>query len=1078
MNATRPVAALLLAACVLLGSLSAPASAAGDAGDVVVTVVDAASGAPVALARVFLQGEGITVGYTDADGRARFESVATGTYRASITKRDFAAARSRLFDVAALRSSDVLVRLDRSGSLRKIGTVSVSSSVARATREVGQEDALRFLDGSLRDAIGDLPGVTSAGDGYAIDGNDPTQTGTTIDGVPVAGAGASLAARGINADLFGGATASSGAVNGSLGGSVDFRSLQPTRLPQQQATLQYGSDDSSAALLVARGSLRNVGYVVEHAVRGRTNGLTGLRYTDQSGETYVHDGDAATSGELAKLRWSPSLAQTLTLTATSTTGGSGVTCAAATALFPCGYGPALFRHQRGALVTLGESATIGATSLFVSGFANASRDDLDASRARFAGAPAPSASTVTTRSRGASLALQLPAGDRHELSLSATAYGVAVDGTDTNGFGTFPLRLRSTFHAARITDRFRPTRRLTIAANAGINGTGDGSAFATRLDVRWQPARDVAYTLGASAGDAGTALAVTGGALPDPRSLTYDCASGTAIGSLPSAAAQRQRSSSLRAGIERSSRRARVALTAWTQYLQGAPVFAATDGAAYGLPPGYGSAVASVAASPYVCGSGAITSLALTSFAPADQRARGVTIAGTLQAGAALFAGYATVQSRFVVAGSPATASLSPAGAQVPGTPLHRAGVVFTTKVGRAVDLLANASYTGGNNASHLPAYTVFNAGFAAPLREGSLALVGTNLTNRFPGPFVTPADALALPRSGAPALALPASPLGPRTVTLTYTVRTGRLGAAGSGAGTAETSAPEASGPVVLRLNDLPDAPPPDALRIDPDNDSCTPAAARFAQPALDAVDVIRAAAERERGGGRYPAALRGMPSGVNGVNLRYVAYDEGARYAVVVRAPIGTASAFLNCARLSNASAEDGAKRHLFFPAEQAKGEFFVAYVPSVGLYAVPPPDTKRSAAPARSEPDPEPAVAPADPFAQRADCPAAFKPVAVALATAVRAARDARRSGSPLPQTDIATIVAHGEPPGAWLEVRTRDMFAVGAAIKCLHVATLAPARLTAAGIRDDRPSGLGFTDRFGFYLIAEPEAPASR
>lgn len=1069
----RIVTALLLAATIALGAGRAPAFAAGEAGDVVVTVVDAASGAPIALARVFLQGENVTIGYTDADGRARFESVATGAYRASVSKRDYAGARSGLFDVLVRRSSDVLVRLDRAGALRKIGTVSVSSSAVRATREVGQDDALRFLDGSLRAAVGDLPGVTSSGDGFAIDGNDASQTGTTVDGVPLPGAGGSFSARGINADLYGGASASSGAANGALGGSIDFHTLQPTRFAQHQATLQYGTDNSSAALLVTRGSVRNLGYVAEHAVRGRTSALTGLRYTDESGETYVHDGDAAGSGDLVKLRWSPSIAQTLTLTATSTTSTSGVVCSDLTALYPCGSGPGVFEHQRGALASVAENATVGSLSLFVAGFANTSRDELDGAQARFAGAPAPDSSRLTTLSRGVTLGLQLPAGGRHDLSLSAVSYGVDVDGSETNGLGTFPLRLRSAYHAIRLVDRVRLTQRFSITANAGVNGRGDGSAVATRLDLRWQPSRGVAFTAGASAGDAGSGLVVSGAAFPDPRALTYDCATGTAAGPLPAVAPPRQRSSSVRAGVERSTSHARIALAAWNQQLEGAPVFTAIDGFAYGLPPGYADAVASVAASPYVCGAKPIRSVALTSYMPADQRSRGATVAGTLQIGAVLLAGYATVQSRFVVAGSPAALALSPAGAQVPGTPLHRAGLVFSTKLGRAVDALANVSYTGDNNASHLPGFRLFNAGIAMPLREGSLALVGTNLTDRFPGPFVSPADTRGLSRTGQSPLALPATPLAPRGLTLTYTVRAGRLGAGGSGAATADSPAADVQNTgVVVRLNDLPDAPPADALRIDPDNDSCTPGAARVAQPALDAVDATRAVAERSRANGRYPAALRSGPTDVGGVKLHYVAYDDGARYAIVIQAPIRSAAAFLNCARLANASQDDGLKRHLYFPAEQQKGEFFVAYAPAVGLYVVPPPDAKRATDAPPAQAEPLPAAPPAEPFALRATCPAALKPVADALVTAVRAARSARQNGDPIPPAEIVSVVPRGTPPNAWFELGARDMFVIGAALNCLHVAQTARPRLAAAGIGDMRESGLGFTDRFGLYLIVAP------
>jgi ligand-binding sensor domain-containing protein len=88
----------------LVASLVAPSFAAGDASDVIVEVVDASTGKPLALARVLVVGENGSIGFTDADGRARFESVATGTYRAAVSKRGYVSARSPVFDVVANRA--------------------------------------------------------------------------------------------------------------------------------------------------------------------------------------------------------------------------------------------------------------------------------------------------------------------------------------------------------------------------------------------------------------------------------------------------------------------------------------------------------------------------------------------------------------------------------------------------------------------------------------------------------------------------------------------------------------------------------------------------------------------------------------------------------------------------------------------------------------------------------------------------------------------------------------------------------------------------------------------------------------
>lgn len=1066
----------LLAALIAFASAGAPVRAAGDASDVVVDVVDAATGAPVALARVVIQGEAAAIGYTDADGRARFESVATGSYRASVVKRGFVAARSPLFDVVLNRSANVRVRLQKAGTLKQIGGVSVTSSPARASRELGQDDALRFLDGSLRDALGDLPGLTSAGDGLQIDGNDASQTGTSIDGVAIPGVGGSLTDRGINADLFGGASVDSGARNGSLAGNVGFRTLQPTRFAQQQATLQYGSDDASAGLFVARGSVNNLGYVLEHAVRGLTSPFTGAQFFDETGLSYRHDGDRLTAGDLVKLRWSPSIAQTLTLTATSTTARTGLACAQFTALVPCGYGPDAFAHARGSLVTLSENATIGATTLTVGGFANASRDVSDESRRLLAGVPAPQSQDFRADARGFNVGLQLPAGERHDLSLSAQSYGIAFDGSQTTALGTFALAQRSSFHAASVTDRIRPNQRLTVTARAGVNGGNGGDAFAAGLGVRWQPTRATAFDLAASGGDTGSGLVVSGTAFPDPRSLAFDCANGVASGDLPSANAPRQRSSALRGAVEHSGRRGRVALTAWSAHLTGAPVLTAFDGAALGVTGAYASSVAALASSPYVCGSSAIRSLAFTSFQPADQINRGATLAGTLEIGKALLAGYVSVQSRFVTAATPATAAFSPVGAQVPGTPLHRAGLVATAKLGRVVDLLANASYTAANNPNRLSAYTVFNAGFAAPLRAGSIAIVGTNLGNTHAGRFAG-ADALALTRTAGAPLLLAATPLAPRAVTLTYTVRTGRLGATGSGAQRADASDAQNEGEhgtrIMIRATEMRDGPHPDALAIDPDNEECTPVSARLARSVMDAVGRIAAAAERAKSGERYPAALTGGHAVVNGVVLDYTPFDGGARYAVVTAVTPRNGVALLNCAHLSAPRDGDRERYHLYVPPAPLKGAFFIAYAPNVGLYLMPPGDAQRGAARVEVSTEDVPAAPPGDPFAQRPApaCPASSKPLADALVAAVRAARDARRAGTAPLAADVADVVARGTAQRGWLELQPHDAFAQIAALQCLHVAGVPRARLQAEGIDDARrPGALGFADRFGFYLIA--------
>jgi hypothetical protein len=704
-----------------------------------------------------------------------------------------------------------------------------------------------------------------------------------------------------------------------------------------------------------------------------------------------------------------------------------------------------------------------------------------------AGVAAPQRSEFRANARGFNSGVQLPGGDRHDLSFNAQSYGMLFDGTTTTSLGTFPLTQSASYHAASVVDRYHPDARLTVTARAGVNGGNGSSGFTSGLDVRWLPNRGTAFALSGSLGDAGGGVVVSGTAFPDPRTLTFDCANGVAYGDVPSANAQRQRSSALRASVERSGKHGRVVLTGWTARLAGAPVLTALDAGAAGVPPAYLSAVGTLASSPWVCGSPAIGSLAFTSYQPADQLNRGITAAGTLEIGKALIAGFATVQSRFVTAGSAATAALTPVGVQVPGTPLHRAGLVAAVKLGKSVDALANVSYTAANNPNRLPAYTVLNAGVAAPLREGSLALVGTNLGNAHAGPFVSSGEVFALPRAGAPPLALVGMPLPPRAVSLTYTVRSGRLGSQGSGAAAAEPTADDQDphGGVELRIRARPlrEGASSDALKIDPDNDACTPASARLAQPMMDAMGRIAAAAEKAKAQGRYPARLADGNATVSGVTLTYTPYDDGARYVVDAKAPdMRSGAAFMNCARLGIVQEGDREKFHLFVPEGSGRGQFFIAYSPAVGIYFAPPSQPGRGATMIRTTTDPEPSSPPGNPFALREGpgCPIGSKPVANAIVEAVRTARAAQRAGTAVALVELAEIVARGPAATGWLEIKPADPLAQGAILQCLHVAAVPLAHLTSAGIEETRrPGALGFSDRFGFYTIARPEdggAPA--
>ena len=1051
-------------------SLGLPSAAhAAEVGDILVEVVDAASGAPVALARILLTGDIGTIGYTDGDGHSRFENVPAGAYRANVSKKGYDRQRSPLFDAITGRTVTVRVRLGRTvKGLKTIGSVSVSSQTTAASNEVNQESPLRFLDGSLAAALGDVPGVTSAGDGFSIEGRDATQTGYSLDGVSLPGVGGSLANTGINADLVGGASAGATGGNGSLGGSVNFLTLQPTRTPQQFATVQYDGHDSSLATIAARGFIRDFGYVVQHAERGTTSPIDGLSFFDASGLRYLHNGDRSSIGDLLRVRWSPSVSQTATALFTSTNSQSSIACLTQSALVPCGIGPGNGTIARTTTGTFIDSVTIGAVTVTANAGVNAQRGTTDDSRRFVAGTPSPLFGSFAILSRSASVSAVFPAHEKHEFSLYAYANGLTFGNTSQSSFGAFSSAAASSYRNVSLADTIRPNARLSLFTSFGFNATSAGAqALATNLDAHWQPSKNDAVSLGFAAGAVGASLSAASSGLPDPASLQYFCGADVATGGLGTSASARERSSGVRGRYEHAFRRGRVAVSAWTQRLLASPV---TDLVSTNVPGSYLANITALARSPFECGAqSAPPTLAFFSTVAADQTSRGGSLTVTLPLGGrSLIAAYVGVQSRFVTGGDPnalLAQSITPIGQQIPGTPLHRAGLVATTGIGKSVDLLASASYTDANNASNLPAFTLLNAGVAVKLAYGSLAIVGSNLTNRYPGPLGSTTNAVSYARTGATAFPTLARPLNPRTIAATYTVRIGNVGKAGNGAGTREASASESEQTEFsFSLESLPKTPPSDALTIDPNNENCTPAGARVFTPVANAIAAIVNAAEKARTTSGYPATLSGGDRTIEGVHLTYATHAQGTRFHIIIAAGKAFRSV-VTCARFHGGSTDDATKLGVYIPPNLKKNNFAEFYFdPAAGIYSLQNADP--------SEPpvvnDPEPTTPPKDPYAIKPTCPVAIKPFATALGAALRAADLAARSGQPLPDADVATIVAHGTGDAVVLDVTFNDVLAMFTTERCMHFAAFTTARAAQLGVSLSPKKGLSFSDRFGLYF----------
>jgi len=116
-------------------------------------------------------------------------------------------------------------------------------------------------------------------------------------------------------------------------------------------------------------------------------------------------------------------------------------------------------------------------------------------------------------------------------------------------------------------------------------------------------------------------------------------------------------------------------------------------------------------------------------------------------------------------------------GSQLPFRPLHKAGLLIdAVQPKAALEWVVNGTWVSANNPNSLTSYVQVAAGVTWSARRGRLTLFANNLFNADTGLFATQefAQPLAL-RGGGTYIPVPTL-LPPRTYTLLYSVRAGRL--------------------------------------------------------------------------------------------------------------------------------------------------------------------------------------------------------------------------------------------------------------------------------------------------------------
>ena len=873
---TRRLPAFGLAILLTLTPLAARAQS--DTGMITVSIVDNASEGALQDVRVILTGAAIASSLTNKSGVVKYTDVPTGIYRVRVIKRGYDGARSSEFEVLANKDVTVKFALNLSATapsngenLKVIGAVVVRSNVTINSNDISDESPIRRLSDSMTDALDKLAGVSVNQDSndpnsaltVSLRGRDESQTGLTLDGIPLSAPGVAGNLRSMNTDLFSGARTSFSPSAGSLGGSVNFRTLEPTQSWQEKIAASYGTYDRANYQIAVTGSQGPLGIAVQHTWRGSNNPLTFQDYADFSGLTYAHGGFGTNLGDGVKLRYRLGDRTTLTTSMLSSNSFTSLLCTRDVTNLPCGIGPGNNQYGKFQFGYGTVSSLIGNVAFTATAFATSNKSITDELNRYINGIPSPFASTNSGHTNGYAMTASI-AHAKHTISLAANTYSSITQFVPTTNTSAFVLPSATGISARQLTftDAIKSNDKLGLNYNFSLaNTSGVGSSVLGGIGAGWRPTGNDTFN-----GSIALGSSQPGSNLPrslsDPQSARFTCGAGTTIVNGPGDGPQAQSSINYSLDWTHQWRGGQLTASAFRQTQSGqtinALINAASEPAGY-LPPGYVAQLAGVWSQATICGGTPFNPAGVYVQQPVSGTARayqGIDISGQLKFGPniVVLPTYSLNEAILLAADSrlAGAQSTSIVGAQLPGRPLHRAGVTVDGILPRSgFELLANAQYTGSNNNRYLTPYTVLSAGISHAVGQGRLTVFANNLFNAVSGSFTTLQFAQAVPVNGGGAILFPANPLLPRAITATYQINMGRGskratsdlaaiarqagGGAGPRGGPTGPGGPGQGGPggFQFRPNVLP--PGGDPLSLALTNTACDADAQSIARPILD---------------------------------------------------------------------------------------------------------------------------------------------------------------------------------------------------------------------------------------------------
>jgi len=896
---TRFRAAIVAVVLALASTLSSavPVAAQSDLGEIDITVIDASTQKPLGNARTILLGPQTANSLTTAVGVIRYTDVPSGIYRIRVQRQGYDPGVTREFDVLPNRAVEVRIELAKraprptgspgpgaspgpdSSGLKTIAIVVARARIEINSVDINENSPMRRLSDSLTDALDKLAGVSVTSDStdpssavtISLHNQDESQTALTLDGIPLSAPGVAGNLRGIGTDLFSGSRASFSPQAGSLGGSVNFRTLEPTQALQARTSGTTGTFDRSNYSLAATGSVGSLGLALQHTWRGANSPLTFQSYEDQSGLTYPHQGESTNLGDFVKFRYRVNDDRTtITGTALSNNRDAFAICARDVTNLPCGIGPDNRSFGRYGFAYTTIQSLVGNIQTTLSGFANSSNQTTDYAN-RYVLDPTnnyeptlfPSLSDNVSTTRGIAASAAIAQGN-HTFTLSGTTYSALSTSTPLAGSQfEVPFTNAASSTTYKFADAIKSNDRLTITPQVSLaDTTGLGASFLGGVALSWQPRPPDAFAFSFNVGSSQPNLNANR-SYSDPNAARFDCGAQTAIVSGPgdTGGGTRQSAAALTAGWSHQFKGgASVTVSAFSQVQSGQLISALIEEPASFYPAGYLPILLQAYRAPTVCGTSAPapTIYAQESVAGTRRVYRGFDISGrfALSPYIQILPSYSLNLATLTAASArlqdgPTTTVV---GMQLPGRPIHRAGVTLDGLFPRSgVEMLANAQFTGSNNNQNLGPYLNVSFGISHKFGPGQITLFENNAFNTYAGDFAS--DTFAVPRvlsNGLPFMTA-ATPLTPRTIFLSYSAAIGGPApgpafnslARGTRVAAAPQPTPSGRPRQGQRLTSYPPPAGVDPLSPASDRPGCTADSQAAGKPVLDALRAYVAAYE-----------------------------------------------------------------------------------------------------------------------------------------------------------------------------------------------------------------------------------------